>query len=60
MEFLNGHPWNSCRVDALRLASLAEKGVVKEHAQWRNPKLKSRADATRSSVAEGMDAAIAA
>ena len=44
----------------LNLAFVAEQGVVKEHAPWRNPELMSREDATRSSVLKGVDAAISA
>ena len=46
------------RVEALRTVSVADMEVVKEPAQRRNPGLKSRMDATRYSVVEGVDAAI--
>ena len=45
-------------VDALRLARAVGNGVAKAYSQRRNPETKSRADATRSSVADGVDAAI--
>ena len=43
--------------DALRAAFLADKDVVKKHAQWRNPELKPRVQASRSSGAWGAEAA---
>ena len=48
------------RADASRAALVADMGVVKEHAQCRNPGLKWKVGATQSSVAEGVDAAISA
>ena len=48
------------RGDALRVASVADLQVVKEHAQWRNPELKPQVDATQSSVVEGVDGAVSA
>ena len=61
VAYLNGYPQsqdNRCRADAFRLALGADKKVVKEHAQWRNPELMSRVDAAASSAAAGVDAAI--
>ena len=49
-----------CRVEALRLASVADKEVARGHAQWWRLELKSRLDATQSSVAGGVGAAISA
>ena len=46
------------RADARRTALVADMAKVKEHARWRNPELKSRVDATQSSVAKRVDAAI--
>ena len=46
------------RADALRAASVADMEVVKRHAQWRNPELESRVDATQPSAVEGVGAAI--
>ena len=62
-EVSNGPPRTQDKrrsVEARRLASVAEKEAVKQRAQWRNPELKPRADATRSSVAAEVDAAISA
>ena len=44
----------------LQVACLAGKEVVKGHAQWRNPDLKARRDATPASPVEGVNAAITA
>ena len=63
LEFLNG-PTSSqvkrYRVNALRLAFVADKEEVKEHAPWQKPELGSRADSTRPSVLGGADDAISA
>ena len=40
------------RAGALRTALVTGMEVVKEHAYWRNPELKSRVDATQPSVVE--------
>ena len=40
-------------MDSLRVAFVAEKEVVKEHAQGRSPELKSGADATTCKWAPG-------
>ena len=40
------------------MAFVADMEVVKENAPQRNPELKSRVNATQSSAAEGVDAAI--
>ena len=45
-------------MDALRLALAVGNGVAKAYPRRRNPEINSRADATGSSVAEGVDAAI--
>ena len=63
VEFLNsatGAQAKRYRVVASRLALVAEKAVAKKHAKWRNPGLKSGADASQCSVVEGVDAAIPA
>ena len=52
--------YNSCRVDAIRSAFVADKEVVLGHACWRNPEFKSQLDIFRPSVVEGADAAISA
>ena len=49
-----------CKRDALRVASVADKGAVKGYAQWRNSELKPQVDASRSSAAEEAEAAISA
>ena len=59
-EHIDGPPQNQerrCRADDLCFAFVANKEVVKEHAPWRNPALKSSVGATHSSVAEGVGAA---
>ena len=61
VEYSNGSPHsqdNRCRVDALRLAFVADKEEAKEHAYWRNSEWQSRVDATHVPRAEGADAAI--
>ena len=60
---LDGPLWNQekrGRVGDPRLATVADKEVVKEHAQWRNPELKSRLDAAQASVVGGVCAATSA
>ena len=55
-EYLNGSPQRQdrrCRVGALRWTFVADKEVVKERAQWRDPELKSRMGPTHPSVVEG-------
>ena len=62
-ENVEGPPRNQekrCRADDRHFAFDTDKEVVKEHAQWRNPELKSRLDATQSSVIGAMNAAISA
>ena len=44
----------------LHSASVAQKVVVEEHAQWRNPDLKSRLDASQAPAVGGVDAATSA
>ena len=41
-------------------AVIADKEIMKEYAQWESPELQLRVGATRSSVVEGVDAAISA
>ena len=53
-------PDKRCKRGAHRAASVAEKEVVKVRAQWRNSELKSQVEASRSSAAEGAEAAIPA
>ena len=48
------------RAGDLHLAFVADEEVAKKHAQRRNPDLKARLDATRSSVVEGVGAATSA
>ena len=43
-----------CRVGALHLASVSDKEVAKEHAQWWNPDLEERLDATQPSAVPAM------
>ena len=43
-----GNQEKRCRVCDLHLACVAEKEVVEEHAQWRNPDLDARWTATRA------------
>ena len=55
-EYLNGA--QDCqdarrRVDDLRFAFISHMGEVRGHAHWWNPELKSRVDATQSSVVGG-------
>ena len=45
------------RFDGLCLALLADKEVAREHPNRRNPELRSRADATRTFVVEGVGGA---
>ena len=47
-------------MDAPLSALVADEGVVGKHSRRRNPELESRVDATLSSAAEGVDAAISA
>ena len=53
-------PGKRRRVDAFRVASLACKEVVTEHAQWWNSDLKPQVDASRSSAVAGVEAAFSA
>ena len=44
----------------LHLASVADKEIAEEHAQWRHPDLEARRAATHDSAVEGVDAATSA
>ena len=48
------------RLRHLRAALVADMEVAEEHTRWRNPELKSRVDATQSSLVEREGAAISA
>ena len=48
------------RASGLRLVSAADKGIVKDHAQWRGREVMARRDVTHSFAAEGADRAISA
>ena len=52
-----GNQEKRCRVGNLHSAPVVEKEVVKEAAQWRNPELAARWEATDASAAEGVGAA---
>ena len=52
-ETLFGNFEKRSRGDALETALAFDLEVVREHAKWRNPELKSQEEAHHSSVAEG-------
>ena len=61
MEHLRGStsvPEKRCKRDAFRAAGIADGEVAKEHAQWSNPALKPRVEASRSLGVGGVEAAI--
>ena len=61
MEHLQGPtsvPDKRCKRDALRAAFVADKEVVQEHAQWRNPGLQSQVKASRPLAVDWAGAAI--
>lgn len=63
MEHLQGPavvPDKRRRRDPLRVASVADKELVKKYAQWQNPELKPQVQASRPQAAEGMEAATSA
>ena len=49
-----------CERNAPRLVFVVDRGVAKEHAQWRNPELEPQVEASRTSAVEGVAAAISA
>ena len=51
-------PDKRCKRDILRVGSVADKEVVKGHAQWWGSELKPQVEASRSSAVEGAESAI--
>ena len=47
-------PGKRYRADAFHTAFVAERDVVTEHAQWRNPEIRSKVEAVDAAISAGI------